>query len=87
MSTQQDDVPLYIFDEAWADEGRETAVLLDEYQVPPFFSEDLFKYVCVCMYVCICVCVCVVRAVLLDEYQVPPFFSENLFRYVYAYDL
>ncbi len=58
MDTQKDDVPLYIFDEAWAEEGRDTAALLDEYEVPSFFSEDLFKCVCFDMYVFVCVCVC-----------------------------
>lgn len=39
-----DDVPLYVFDEAWSDQDRDTKVLLDEYEPPIYFSEDLFQY-------------------------------------------
>lgn len=44
MKQQTDDSPLYIFDSAF-DEKPETKPLLDDYQVPRYFPEDLFALV------------------------------------------
>ena len=41
MASQEDDSPLYVFDDTFGDESR---ALLDEYTVPPYFTEDLFSY-------------------------------------------
>jgi len=37
---RRDDVPLYIFDSEFGDEGRRTSALLEEYSVPEWFDED-----------------------------------------------
>lgn len=44
MKHQTDDSPLYIFDSAF-DEKPETKPLLDDYNVPSYFPEDLFALV------------------------------------------
>ena len=37
---RRDDVPLYIFDSDFGNEGRRTSTLLEEYSVPEWFDED-----------------------------------------------
>ncbi|KAN0009004.1 hypothetical protein ACTFIU_008894 [Dictyostelium citrinum] len=41
MKTQTDEEPLYVFDQAF---GEKVPSLLDDYIIPKFFPEDLFKY-------------------------------------------
>ncbi|KAM9999759.1 hypothetical protein ACTFIZ_008230 [Dictyostelium cf. discoideum] len=41
MKTQTDEEPLYVFDQAF---GEKVPSLLDDYNIPKFFPEDLFKY-------------------------------------------
>lgn len=41
---QEDDAPLYVFDEDFADEHRKTRALLDDFSPPEVFQEDLFQY-------------------------------------------
>ena len=40
-----DDNPLYLFDRQFEDDEEGLAALLDDYQVPPYFCDDLFSYV------------------------------------------
>jgi len=42
--SQEDDAPLYVFDEDFADAHRKTRVLLDDFSPPQVFQEDLFQY-------------------------------------------
>jgi len=39
---RNDDIPLFIFDSTFANEGKKMRELLDEYTIPSWFDEDLF---------------------------------------------
>lgn len=41
--TQKDDSPLYVFDADFGDDGKVTQPLLQDFSVPHYFNEDLFK--------------------------------------------
>tara|TARA_B110000503_G_scaffold50653_1_gene81954 strand:- start:641 stop:1435 length:795 start_codon:yes stop_codon:yes gene_type:complete len=40
---RQDDEPLFIFDSTFADKGKKMRELLDEYEIPEWFRDDLFN--------------------------------------------
>ncbi|EKX39010.1 hypothetical protein GUITHDRAFT_76659 [Guillardia theta CCMP2712] len=44
MQEQEDDNPLYVFDENFADDEKETASMAQDFSIPTYFQEDLFKY-------------------------------------------
>lgn len=44
LATQRDDSPLYVFDSGFDDDNKASA-LLKEYEVPPYFRDDLFRLV------------------------------------------
>lgn len=44
MCKQKDDSPLYVFDDKFGDKV-ESDLLLEDYKVPQYFREDLFKIV------------------------------------------
>jgi|TARA_B110000858_G_scaffold2370_1_gene2623 histone arginine demethylase JMJD6 len=40
---RQDDEPIFIFDSTFADKGKKMRELLDEYEIPEWFRDDLFN--------------------------------------------
>lgn len=44
MATQRDDSPLYIFESRF-DDTKRAPEMREQYEVPPYFKEDLFDLV------------------------------------------
>jgi histone arginine demethylase JMJD6 len=44
MKYNNDDSPLYVFDGNY-DDHKQTRVLLDDYEIPPYFKNDLFNLI------------------------------------------